>query len=62
MKWCFCLSFFILVTLTTNAQSTIKDTAFRIVGYYSLNYAMKTSHQKFPFDKLTHEYLLFLKP
>lgn len=44
------------------AQTVNKDTAFKIVGYYSLQSALKNDFKSFPFEKITHIDLYFLNP
>jgi chitinase len=49
--------------LSTGKGQTSNDTTpFRIVGYYSLESAMKTESKDLPFSKLTHINLYFLNP
>lgn len=62
MGRCFFLLLFILQSFILKSQSTSNDSSFRIVGYYSLNNAMKNNIRYFPFNKLTHINLYFLNP
>ena len=60
MKYCFLVCAFIL---SLHAYSQPKsDSVFRIVGYYSLQSAMKEKISNVAFDKLTHINLYFLNP
>ena len=58
---------FLLITVSTlliwpaEAQTSNSASAFKIVGYYSLQSAM-TDSNKVPFGKLTHINLYFLNP
>ncbi|HEY6978404.1 MAG TPA: glycosyl hydrolase family 18 protein, partial [Chitinophagaceae bacterium] len=47
---------------TGKGQTNNDSTAFRIVGYYSLESAMRTGWKNLPFNKLTHINLYFLNP
>ena len=50
---------FALLLLPAKAQTS---NAFRVVGYYSLQSAMKEDLKNVPFDKVTHINLYFLNP
>jgi GH18 family chitinase len=45
-----------------NEHTSQQDIPFRIVGYYSLEYAIKKSVTDVPFNELTHINLFFLNP
>lgn len=52
--------FVFMLSLTADAQR--KNPSFKIVGYYSLERAMKVDTTQVPFDKLTHIMLWFVNP
>jgi chitinase len=54
------LFFASLTSLTLDAQKT--SSAFKIVGYYPIDQAMKVDTAEVPFDKLTHLILAFVNP
>ena len=60
MKYCFLVCTFIF-SLHAYSQP-MSDSVFRIVGYYSLQSAMKEKISNVAFDKLTHINLYFLNP
>jgi chitinase len=60
MKYCFLVCSF-LFALHVYSQPK-SDSVFRIVGYYSLQVAMKEKATDIPLDKLTHINLYFLNP
>ena len=60
LRFTFILLFACIILLKTSAQSPSPD--FKIVGYYSLNAAMKEDPSAFPFEKLTHVNLFFIRP
>ncbi|HNP21436.1 MAG TPA: glycosyl hydrolase family 18 protein [Panacibacter sp.] len=45
-----------------NGQSTKDSNTFKIIGYYSLQSALKADNKNVPFNKLTHINLYFLNP
>lgn len=49
-------------TLNAKSQSTTDSGIFKIIGYYSLQSAMKADIKNVPFTKLTHINLYFLNP
>jgi len=53
---------FALLWWPAEAQTSNGASAFRIVGYYSLQSAMTTDGNNIPFSKLTHINLYFLNP
>jgi chitinase len=53
---------FALLLSAAKGQAKGDSTAFRIVGYYSLQSAMTKDFKNIPFDKLTHINLYFLNP
>src|SRR5213595_38758 len=53
---------FALLSWPAEAQTSKGSSAFRIVGYYSLQSAMTTDSNNVPFNKLTHINLYFLNP
>jgi len=56
------LPVFACLLSTGKGQTSNHDTAFRIVGYYSLESAMKNEWKNLPFNRLTHINLYFLNP
>jgi chitinase len=60
IKLCILIPFFVFLLSATKAQP-LNDSAFKIVGYYSLKSAM-TDFKNVPFSKLTHINLYFLNP
>src|SRR4030095_11072783 len=56
------ITVFALLSWPTEAQKSNDASAFRIVGYYSLQSAMTTDVNNVPFSKLTHINLYFLNP
>lgn len=60
MKYCF--SFLLFLVLVSKISAQITDTSFRIIGYYSLQEAIKENASNIPLDKLTHINLYFLNP
>ena len=62
------IKFFLLIPVfafllsTGKGQTSNDSTAFRIVGYYSLQSAMTNDCKNVPFNKLTHINLYFLNP
>jgi chitinase len=55
-----CLLILVLAFLLSAARA--QTSAFRVVGYYSLQSAMKEDFKNVPFDKVTHINLYFLNP
>ena len=60
LKFSLILLFACIISLKTSAETPQKD--FKIVAYYSLNSAMKADPADFPFDKLTHVNMFFIRP
>ena len=60
IKCCFLVPAFAFLLSAAKAQ--IADAVFRVVGYYSLQSAMKKDLKNVPFDKVTHINLYFLNP
>lgn len=60
IRFLFILLFACIISLKTSAQNPPSD--FKIVAYYSLNSAMSSDPAEFPFDKLTHVNLFFVRP
>jgi chitinase len=51
---------FTTITSLTNAQNT--SSAFKIIGYYPIDQAMKADTSEVPFNRLTHIMLAFVNP
>jgi GH18 family chitinase len=56
------IAVFALLSWPAEAQISNGASAFRVVGYYSLQSAMTTDGNNVPFSKLTHINLYFLNP
>ena len=54
------LCFVSITSLTLSAQNT--SSAFKIIGYYPIDQAMKADTSEVPFAKLTHIMLAFVNP
>lgn len=53
---------FSLLLLSVKNQPEISKSKFKVVGYYSLKFAMTVDPDSVPFDQLTHINLYFLNP
>ena len=60
MKSCFLIPVFAFLFSAAKAQTS--NGGFRVVGYYSLQSAMKEDLKNVPFNKVTHINLYFLNP
>ena len=56
------ITVFALLLWPAEAQTSNGASAFKVVGYYSLQSAMNTDSNNVPFSKLTHINLYFLNP
>jgi len=61
-KSCLFIPVFTFLVLFAKSQVSIDSSAFRVVGYYSLQSAMTADARNIPFNKLTHINLYFLNP
>jgi chitinase len=62
IKFCLITPVFAFLLSAGKGQTSNDSTAFRIIGYYSLESAMTTDFKNVPFNKLTHINLYFLNP
>ena len=62
IKSCLLIPVFAFLLLPAKGQTSIGASAFRIVGYYSLQSAMTADLKNVPFNKVTHINLYFLNP
>ncbi|MEP6682461.1 MAG: glycosyl hydrolase family 18 protein [Parafilimonas sp.] len=62
MKLLLFISLFSFLLSSDNEKKVQQEIPFKIVGYYSLKYAMEKSVADVPFNKLTHINLFFLNP
>src|ERR1700741_5353057 len=53
---------FAFLLMAAKGQTSNGASAFRVVGYYSLQSAMTGDFKNVPFDKVTHVNLYFLNP
>ncbi len=62
IKSCLLIPVFAFLLLGAKAQTSNGASAFRVVGYYSLQSAMTGDLKNVPFNKVTHINLYFLNP
>ena len=62
IRSCLLIPVFAFLLQATKAQTSNGASAFRVVGYYSLQSAMTCDFRNVPFDKVTHINLYFLNP